>query len=107
MQYYKELYLGENVASRKEKVLEKLKKKETVFNVYLIILPRYPKKQLEFFDAVLLYQKRFRQELSLVGLASGYLEALDVVKRITEDVYRETNDADIKAFFDKKAFIRL
>ncbi len=44
MQYYKKLYLGENVASRKEKILEKLKKKETVLNVYLIILPRYPKK---------------------------------------------------------------
>lgn len=107
MQYYKKLYLGENVASRKEKILEKLKKKETVLNVYLVILPRYPKKQLEFFDAVLLHQKRFQGDLSLVGLASGYMEALDVVKRITEEVYRETKDADIKDFFEKEEFIRL
>ena len=73
----------------------------------VIILPRYPKKQLEFFDAVLLHQKRFQGDLSLVGLASGYMEALDVVRRITEEVYQETKDADIKAFFEKEAFIRL
>ncbi len=45
--------------------------------------------------------------MSLVGLASGYMEALDVVRRITEEVYQETKDADIKAFFEKEAFIRL
>ena len=30
MQYYKKLYLGENVASRKEKILEKLKKSDII-----------------------------------------------------------------------------
>lgn len=47
----------------------------------------------------MLMQKHFhREERFVVGIASGFDEALDLTVRITEEVYRKTGGAGLKEY---------
>ena len=97
MEYYRNLYVGEQIARRCQKIKEKLNKGGTVWNTYLIVLPESSHNQLEFFDSILLKQDWFKEkDYLVVGMAAGYGEALKVTERIVDDVYKKTNSADIR-----------
>ena len=54
---------------------------------------------LEFYSSMLLKQHIFdREELFVVGIADGYMDALYMVERITDDVFRETGNAEIRQY---------
>lgn len=102
MEYYRNLYLGEMIAGRAQKVKEKLEKGETVWNTYLIVLAKGPRNQLEFFDSILLKQNWFKEkEYLVVGMAASYGEALKVTECIVDDVYKKTNSADVREVLAK------
>ena len=43
-----------------------------------------------------------KEDLFVVGIASGYDEALKLVKQITEEVYEETGRTDIRNYLLNK-----
>lgn len=101
MEYYRNLYLGEQISKRCQKVREKLNKGETVWNTYLIVLSPNPRNQLEFFDAILLKQDWFaKKDYLVVGMAAGYDEAIEVTWHIVDDIYRQTDSADIRGILE-------
>ena len=54
---------------------------------------------LEFFDSVLLKQKLIkRDDLFVIGIAEGYTGALELVEKITQDVYDVTKGTDIRQY---------
>ena len=43
-----------------------------------------------------------KNELFLVGIASGYTESLELVEKITQEVYDETSGVDIRNYILQK-----
>ncbi len=99
MKYYYELYLSEELQVKKEEILKKLEQNKAQLNKYLIVLTKSSVNHLEFFDAVLLKQNVFKQnELFIIGIAEGYHGALELVEKITQEVYDKTKGTDIRQY---------
>ena len=103
MKYYYALYWDEKLIPKKEEVLKKLKNSELQFEKYLIVLSKSENNHLELFNTVLLIQKAIpTEELFVVGITNGYQEALEIVEKITQEVYDETKGTDIKKYILQK-----
>ena len=103
MKYYHALYVSKELALRKTEIKHKIERREWQLNKYLIVLTRSEHNHLEFFDSVLLLQKAFSTEdLFIVGIADGHSGALEIIKRITEEVYLETGGTDIRNYILQK-----
>lgn len=88
MKYYYNLYQHEQHPTNKDK--------------YLIILSQNERNHLEILHSVLFEQKAMQdKEVFVVGVAKGYLEALELVEKITQEVYDKTNGVDIRGFILK------
>lgn len=99
MKFYHDLYVGKSLEKKRDKIIEKLESNKLQLSCYVIALTENPKNQLEFFDSVQLMQKNFqRSSMFVVGLASCYVEALDVIREITEDTYLKNQNADIRGY---------
>ena len=103
MKYYCELYWSEGLQKKKKSILSGLEQNKVQLNKYLIVLTKNSANHLEFFDSVLLKQDVFKQgELFVVGIADGYSGALELVEKITQEVYDKTKDIDIRRYLLKK-----
>ncbi|MBS7210756.1 MAG: hypothetical protein KH034_10160 [Lachnospiraceae bacterium] len=99
MKFYKNLYVGDSMKARQKEIVEKLETGKVQFSCYLIVLSNNPTNQLECYDSILLLQKRWMEEpMLVVGVASGYMESLEVIKQITEDAYLQYGDADLRRY---------
>lgn len=99
MRYYHNLYVSENLVSKKIHILSQIEKERILVNKYLIVLSQNEKNHLEFFDSVMLIQKMMEKEsLFVVGIADGYSGALKIVENITQEVYDKTNGTDIRTY---------
>ncbi|WP_461812058.1 hypothetical protein [Faecalimonas sp.] len=99
MKFYKNIYVGDSLKTRKEKVIDKLKNGEVQFSCYLIVLCDNPVEQLECYDSILLLQKKWMPEpLLVVGIASSYVETLELIKRIAEDTYLRYGEANLRKY---------
>ena len=99
MKYYHNLYLSEGFHDKKEIIIEKLERRQIQLNKYLVVLTKSDANHLEFIDSVLLKQNVFPQEeLFLIGIADGYDGALEMVEKITQEVYDRTKGTDIRSY---------
>ena len=79
--------------------MEKLQRNALQPTVYIVTLSQGSQNNLEFYSSMLLKQHFFdRMELFVVGIADGYMDALYMVERITDDVFRKTGDAEIRRY---------
>ena len=103
MIWYNDLYLGDSLLDKPQKVKRikwKIKHHAGDLDIYLIVLCRYGTNLLEILPAVQLLQEAYpKQGLYVVGMAKGYKEALETASRIVLDVYRQTNGFQVHAFF--------
>ena len=103
MRYLKELYVSEELKGSEEEVIGHLEKKEFQFRVYLITLPENEKNQLEIYHSGMLNQEWYRdRDVFVVGLAKGYLQALELVRQIAAETVEKTGDADIRQYILKR-----
>ncbi|MCR5430867.1 MAG: hypothetical protein K6E58_06530 [Eubacterium sp.] len=99
MRWYDDLYLGEKIAKKKNKIIYKIKDRKFLPNTYVIILPRNDRNTLETIPAEILKQKYYRKvEIVIVGLAKGKEEAYKVMQEIIDDCYEQTGDVNVKEF---------
>lgn len=99
MRYFKELYISEELKGREAEVVEHLEKKEFQFRIYLIALPENEKNQLEIYHSGMLNQEWYRnKDVFVVGLAKGYLQAIELVRKIAEETLEATGGADIRQY---------
>ena len=76
----------------------KLRHNAGQITIYIIALAKSDD-QLDIFHCSLLQQRFYdKKDLFVVGLASGYGEAVDMVVALTEKVAAETGGADIKKY---------
>lgn len=103
MKIYKNLYVSESLKEKKEKIINKLCSGKYPLTVYLLALIEEGENQMEFFSASMLWQKMVAEDdLFVVGIASGYDDAVYLVKDIAEEVYEETGGLDIRAYIRER-----
>lgn len=103
MNYYYNLYLDGKTALEEEKIRDYLEHDKWQLEVYLVILSKSEKNQLEICHSALFLQKKLKSDdVFVVGIAKGYQEALKLVEKITQDVYDETKTTDLKSYIIKK-----
>ncbi len=99
MKCYYNLYVSDALCSQKEGILNKIKEHKWQFEKYLIALAKSEKNHLEIYNSVLLVQKAISQEdIFLVGIADSYENALELVEKITQEVYDETKETNIRGY---------
>ena len=100
LKFAQNLYLGEGIAPKKlEKLKKRLNKKPLLANVYLITPARNPADQLDIFDARQLVQPHYKDEEFLVlGMASGYEDALQLIERITGECLKARGDCNLREY---------
>ena len=99
MKYYFNLYWSRELVGKEREILTKLGHEKVLLNKYLITMTENDANHLEFFDSVLLKQELIkRDELFVIGIAEGYTGALELVEKITQDVYDVTKGTDIRQY---------
>lgn len=103
MKYYHALYMSEELISKKAEILDKFENDKWQIEKYLIVLAKNEKNHLEYFNSVLLLQKSIsKDDLFVIGIANGELGALELIEKITQEVYDETKGTDIRNYILQK-----
>ena len=91
MNWYDHLYVGEKARKRRYAILEGLREGRWQPEVYVIMPPQSGNNILEILPSVMLKMPPYRDlEYKIVGVAVTYWEALEVVRKIVDDLYRQT-----------------
>ena len=100
LKFAQNLYLGEGIAPEKlDKLKKRLNKKPLLANVNLITPARNTADQLDIFDARQLAQPHYKDEEFLVlGMASGYEDALQLIERITGECLKARGDCNLREY---------
>lgn len=103
MKYYHNLYLDKYTTLKKKEIIRKIEEREWLMEIYVIVLSKNINNHLEIYNAAHFLQEGWRQqEEMLIGLASGYNEALELVENIVEEVYDNTKGTDIRNYILQK-----
>ena len=102
MYFYKNLYVGPSIHDP-EKVKRKLLSGAGQFTVYVIALsPSVPgpgANQLEILHCVNLKQPYYKQYPPfIIGIASGRIEAFEMVADLVQEAYDHTGSGDVRAY---------
>ncbi len=94
------LYVGEKMKKKKEKVIAAINNREATLGVYCIAISSHPNNLFDILDAnELLFPHYKRSKIQIVGLAKGKEEALLLVQDMLMEVYNNTGDFDVRAYF--------
>lgn len=103
MKFFQNLYLGEKIAPKLEKVMKKLNNGKPVLDLYLIVISEHPDNMLEIVPQKEILQKGYPNiDFRVVGLASGKKEALAVIQIIIEESLKETGSADARDYLNRR-----
>lgn len=101
MKFYKYLYIGDTVTNP-QKIKWKLKRHAGV-QVYVITTAPNAD-QLEIFHSAYLKQKYYRYHPPIiVGIASNYEEAVQIILKITQECVDATGNCNLKEYLKQKA----
>lgn len=100
MRWAQNLYLSEKTAKKKEKIIRKANRGAGMVSIYFITLASNSQNLFDIFHAAHLKQPAFYgQNPYVVGIASGYEEALFMLRQMIEDIYRETGAFRVREYF--------
>ena len=99
MKWAKKLLFGEQAGKKRTSYLWKLKRGKGVPGLSAIVLSETSPNQFDIIDTGLLMWKKYpKEDLILVGIAKGQDEAMEVISRLSEEVFKETGTADMKSY---------
>ena len=103
MRWYEDLYAGESIRHKIEKIKWKIRHNAGQIDIYVIALASNPQNLLDIIPAWELMQKAYpKQGMYIIGLAQGYTEALEVVTQIIDEVYQQTGGFAVAAYLQHK-----
>ena len=98
--FHSNLYITDELSSKKRKVIKKLKQGKLQMGVHVIAIPQGEQDMLEIFPSYVLLQDYFNQiDVQVVGLAGDHEEALTLVEQMMNDCLKQRADADVRAYF--------
>ncbi|HIS55868.1 MAG: hypothetical protein ACLU6W_00720 [Lachnospiraceae bacterium] len=101
MRFYKNLWVSENAAGKKFQIIWKLKHFRPQSDVYVLVLADTPHDLIHIYPAKEFqqpYYKKRHRDLFVIGIAYTRPEALELARRIVDEVYQKTGDCDIGAY---------
>ena len=102
LQWAENLYLSDKTAKKKDKIIKKANRGVGMVSIYFITLASNRENLFDIFHAAHLKQPAFyKQDLYVVGIASGYEEALELVQRMIDDIYRKTGGFAVREYFGR------
>lgn len=103
MRYYRYLYVSEEIEQKKKKILRNLKQGRYRPGLHLILLSDLGSNQLEIISSIYFFQSVYaRKECLVVGIAGNYEEALELVEKISQEVYDNTGEMMIRDYIKKR-----
>jgi hypothetical protein len=94
------LYVGDKLKSRKEEVVASINQQKSTFGVYCIIFASNSANLFDIVDAnELLFSHYQRLNVCIVGIAKGKTEAAGLVQDMLMEIYLETGEFKVRAFF--------
>lgn len=101
MNWYQNLYIGETFLQKKKRIMRMVDAQKTVPHLYLILLRTdVGQNQLEVVPQRCLEDTiPDLSSVVILGIASGKREAKELLVRMTEQVYEETQTADLRTYF--------
>jgi len=103
MKWYDNLYVGESIRHKTEKIKWKIRHNAGQIDIYVIAKASNPQNLLDIIPAHELMQKSYpKKDLYIIGLAHGMSEAHELVKQIIDEVYQSTGDFDIMPYLQSK-----
>ncbi len=103
VKFYCDLYVSEELKSKKDKIIKKIRANKVQPSVYVLTLASGKQNHLEFYSSVMLKQALFQQApIFIVGIANGYDDAMFMTKDIAEEVYQKTKDTDIRGYIESR-----
>ncbi len=101
MIWYDRLYMGEKAGKQRSSVMWDIRRKKKRNDIYVITPPSNEKNVLDIYPVTTLYQEYYeKKNLLILGIALGYGEALELVRRIVDEMYKATGKFDIKEFLE-------
>ena len=99
MEFYYRTFFSEELRDKKAGIIRKLIRNKVPKKIYILTLAQGVQNHLEFFPGWMLKQKIVQSaDLFVVGIASDYSGALNLVEQITDEVYQKTGNADIRTY---------
>lgn len=96
MKFIDKLYFGSKASESKKSVLKDIRKGKYLPGVCVVTLPSNADNVLDIIEVYTLLQPAINTEdMTVVGIAFGKEEAMEVVRRIVDDTYRELGEIDI------------
>ena len=104
MTWYEDLYVGESIVHKTNKIKWKIRHNAGQLNIFVITLASNEKNLLDIIPARELLQKAYpKKGLFVVGLAKGYDEAVEVATSIVDEVYHQTGAFEIRSYLKRKS----
>lgn len=95
-----QLYVGDKIKKKKDKVVASINNREATFGVYCIAFASHPDNLFDILDAnELLFPHYKKTEIHIVGIARGKDEAINLVQSMLMEVYNHTGDFDVRTYF--------
>ena len=103
MKYYRKLNVSEGLEKKKDKVIARLERRKLQPDLHVIFLPECDHNQLEIVNAMYLLQPGYpRENRMVVGIAKGFDEAVELVEKISREVYDATGNLEIRDYIQAK-----
>lgn len=99
MRWFKDLYVGYNILTEQNRIVEEIKRGEFQIAIYVLTLPENDYDVLEIYPSNVLIQKKYKDsDMVVVGIAGGKEEALDMMQLVIMDCYEDTGDVNVKKY---------
>ena len=105
MYWYKKLYFGDNAIDKSVEIMKSLRKNKACIGIFLVTTSDTTGSLLDIYEwpdyipGGPIRKKRLHGDNTcVVGVASGYQDALALVRRIIDEVYQETGGFDVSAY---------
>lgn len=100
IQWTAKLYIGDKMKKKKNKAITSINNSKATFNVYCIAFASNPCNLFDIMDAnELLFPHYRNSDVCIVGLAKGKAEAIELIRKMLMEVYNETGNFNVRAYF--------
>lgn len=101
IRFYKELYISPSLKKKQKRVMWKLRTGRPQPSIYIVSLAKN-NDLFEIYHSGMLKQKYYKEKANapyIIGIASGYGGAVDLVTCMLQDVLADTGGYDVKTYF--------
>lgn len=101
--FHNRLYVADDLAKSKGRVIKKLKQGKLQMGVFVITLPLGESDMLEIYPSYIFLQKVFKKtDVTVVGLAGEQASAFSLIEQMANDCLTEQSNADFRRYFEQE-----